>query len=214
MAKRLMRGGHDCVVYDQNAQAVTELENHGARGSKSLADLVAQLDTPRTIWLMLPASVVDPVLSELEPLLEIGDAIIDGGNSYYHDDIRRAHELKKGIQYVDVGVSGGIWGLERGYIQSEVVRYLAWPGQAASYAVGYFRLLELRQKAMDALGERFDLKDFHAFFNYFFRFIPRRVRRLLPHQLRVVSTVRSPTKKHNACYNSELQASSARTYES
>jgi 6-phosphogluconate dehydrogenase len=115
MTRRLLRDGHACVVFDQNTKAITDLENQGARGASSLANLVTKLDAPRAIWLMLPAAIVDTVLGELEPLLEDDDIIIDGGNSYYHDDIRRAQKLKKGLHYVDVGVSGGIWGLERGY---------------------------------------------------------------------------------------------------
>jgi len=118
MSLRLLRAGHACVVYNRSRQAVTALEKHGATGASSLADLVSKLDAPRSIWLMLPAAVVDSILGELTPLLQPGDIIIDGGNSYYHDDIRRAGELEKsGIHYVDVGVSGGVWGLERGYSQ-------------------------------------------------------------------------------------------------
>lgn len=116
MSLRLIRAGHPCVVYNRSRQPVTELEKQGATGAFSLADLVAKLDPPRSIWLMLPAAAVDTILSELTPLLQPGDIVIDGGNSYYHDDIRRAGELEKsGIHYVDVGVSGGVWGLERGY---------------------------------------------------------------------------------------------------
>lgn len=116
MSLRLLRAGRTCVVYNRSKPAVTALEKQGATGASSLADLVSNLDAPRSIWLMLPAAVVDSVLGELAPLLQPGDIIIDGGNSYYHDDIRRAGELEKsGIHYVDVGVSGGVWGLERGY---------------------------------------------------------------------------------------------------
>jgi len=118
MALRLLRAGQPCVVYNRHMQAVTDLEKQGATGASSLADLVSKLDAPRSIWLMLPAAAVDSVLGELTPLLQSGDIIIDGGNSYYHDDIRRAAELEKlGIHYVDVGVSGGVWGFERGYSQ-------------------------------------------------------------------------------------------------
>ncbi|MCB9419919.1 MAG: decarboxylating 6-phosphogluconate dehydrogenase [Ardenticatenaceae bacterium] len=118
MAIRLMRAGHTCVVYDHNAQAAADLAEKGAVSAASLAELVAKLAAPRAVWLMLPAAVVDKVLAELKPLLEASDVIIDGGNSYYHDDIRRAEELEKaGIHYLDVGVSGGVWGLERGYSQ-------------------------------------------------------------------------------------------------
>jgi 6-phosphogluconate dehydrogenase len=116
MALRLLRAGHACVVYNRSLQPVIEMEKQGATGAASLADLVSKLDAPRSIWLMLPAAVVDSILGELTPLLQPGDIVIDGGNSYYHDDIRRAAELEKsGIHYVDVGVSGGVWGLERGY---------------------------------------------------------------------------------------------------
>jgi 6-phosphogluconate dehydrogenase len=116
MALRLLHAGQPCVVYNRSPQPVIEMEKQGATGAASLADLVSKLDAPRSIWLMLPAAIVDSILSELTPLLKPGDIVIDGGNSYYHDDIRRAEELKKtGIHYVDVGVSGGVWGLERGY---------------------------------------------------------------------------------------------------
>lgn len=116
MAQRLMRAGHQCVVFDLNPDAVQTLTLQGTVGTRSLDDLVAQLTPPRAVWLMLPAAVVDQTVTTLAPLLEAGDIIIDGGNSIYQDDIRRARELKeKGIQYVDVGVSGGVWGAERGY---------------------------------------------------------------------------------------------------
>ena len=116
MARRLLRGGHDCVVFDMSAKAVEELAHEKATGAASLADLVKKLRKPRAVWLMVPAAVVDQSIASLLPLLEAGDTIIDGGNSYYIDDIRRAKELsQKGIHYVDVGTSGGVWGLERGY---------------------------------------------------------------------------------------------------
>ena len=116
MALRLLRAGHECVAYDRNTQAVTSLAQQGAQAATSLADLVAKLPSPRAIWLMLPAAVVERVLTDLKPLLQADDIIIDGGNSYYHDDIRRQQELAAvGIHYLDVGVSGGVWGLERGY---------------------------------------------------------------------------------------------------
>jgi 6-phosphogluconate dehydrogenase len=118
MTLRLLRAGLTCVVYDSNQQAIAELEKQGATGAASLADLISRLETPRTVWIMLPSAIVDSVLIELAPLLQVDDIVIDGGNSYYHDDIRRAKELEKlGIHYVDVGVSGGVWGLERGYSQ-------------------------------------------------------------------------------------------------
>ena len=116
MVRRLVRGGHQCVVTDLSAQAVETLVKEGATGSSSLEDFVKKMATPRAIWLMVPAGVVDGMLAKLEPLLERGDIIIDGGNSYYRDDIDRAKRLTSfGIHYVDCGTSGGVWGLERGY---------------------------------------------------------------------------------------------------
>jgi 6-phosphogluconate dehydrogenase len=116
MVRRLLRGGHQCVVFDRSPKVVKELTEEKAVGSSSLADFVKKLDKPRAVWLMVPAAVVDGTIADLLPLLEEGDILIDGGNSYYVDDIRRAGELApKRIQYVDVGTSGGVWGLERGY---------------------------------------------------------------------------------------------------
>ncbi len=116
MVRRLMRGGHKCVVYDRAAQAVDALVKEGAIGSSSLSEFVKKLDTPRALCLMVPAAYVDASIADLEPLLQKGDTIIDGGNSHYHDDIARAKRLgTKGIHYVDMGTSGGVWGLERGY---------------------------------------------------------------------------------------------------
>lgn len=116
MVQRLMNHGHECVVFDINTQAVANLAGQGAVGAHSLEDFIAQLSKPRSIWLMLPAAIVDQELAALAPLLEAGDIVIDGGNSFYRDDIRRGAQLKqKGIHYVDVGTSGGIAGLERGY---------------------------------------------------------------------------------------------------
>jgi 6-phosphogluconate dehydrogenase len=116
MARRLLKGGHDCVVYNRSQGPIDELVKDGAVGASGLADMVKKLAKPRAIWLMIPAGVVDDAIAELLPNLEPGDILIDGGNSYYIDDIRRATELaKKKIQYVDVGTSGGVWGLERGY---------------------------------------------------------------------------------------------------
>ncbi|HEX5873406.1 MAG TPA: decarboxylating 6-phosphogluconate dehydrogenase [Pyrinomonadaceae bacterium] len=118
MVRRLLRGGHECVVYDRNVEAVKMLAGEGAVGSSSLNEFVEKLTAPRAIWLMIPAALVDQSLKELAAIVAAGDTIIDGGNSYYIDDIRRARELKaKNIHYVDVGVSGGVWGLERGYCQ-------------------------------------------------------------------------------------------------
>jgi 6-phosphogluconate dehydrogenase len=116
LVRRLMRDGHPCVVYDVNADAVKALEAEGAVGATSLADLVSKLEVPRAVWLMLPAAITQATLDELAGLLDRDDVVIDGGNSYYRDDIARAKQLApKGIHYVDCGTSGGVWGLERGY---------------------------------------------------------------------------------------------------
>jgi len=116
MVRRLLKNGQECVVFDRSPNAVNHLVKEKATGATSLADLVTKLDRPRAIWLMVPAAVVDETIGELSPLLEPGDIIIDGGNSYYVDDIERAKGLRSlGIHYLDVGTSGGIWGLERGY---------------------------------------------------------------------------------------------------
>ena len=116
MVRRLIKGGHQCVVFDMSPKAVEDLAREKAVGASSLADLVRKLEKPRAVWLMVPAAVVDKTIADLVPHLESGDILIDGGNSYYVDDIRRAKELAaKGIHYVDVGTSGGVWGLERGY---------------------------------------------------------------------------------------------------
>ncbi|HXW20683.1 MAG TPA: decarboxylating 6-phosphogluconate dehydrogenase [Roseiarcus sp.] len=118
MVIRLMKAGHQLHVFDTHAEAVKQLTDRGAKGGTDLRAFVAGLSKPRAVWLMVPAGAVDSVIASVAPLLEPGDAVIDGGNSYYHDDIRRAGELKaKGLHYVDVGVSGGVWGLERGYCQ-------------------------------------------------------------------------------------------------
>ncbi|HET6975740.1 MAG TPA: decarboxylating 6-phosphogluconate dehydrogenase [Pyrinomonadaceae bacterium] len=118
MVRRLLRGGHECVVNDRSADAVEALLAEGATGATSLDGFIAKLKAPRTVWLMIPAALVDTILNDLMNVLSAGDIVIDGGNSYYIDDIRRARELKdKGIHYVDVGTSGGVWGLDRGYCQ-------------------------------------------------------------------------------------------------
>jgi 6-phosphogluconate dehydrogenase len=130
MVRRLLKNGHTCVVFDRSYNAVNDLVKEKATGATSLADLVVKLDKPRAIWLMVPAAVVDATIGELSPLLEAGDTIIDGGNSYYVDDIERAKGLRSlGIHYLDVGTSGGIWGLERGYCmmiggETEIVQRL------------------------------------------------------------------------------------------
>jgi 6-phosphogluconate dehydrogenase len=116
MVRRLLKGGHQCVVFDTSAKAVTELTQLKVIGSSSLAEFAQKLSKPRTVWLMVPAAAVDKTIAAVLPHLERDDILIDGGNSYYVDDIRRAKELSsKGIHYVDVGTSGGVWGLERGY---------------------------------------------------------------------------------------------------
>ena len=118
MVRRLMRAGHECVVFDRSPESVQKLAGEGAAGAASMKDFVQKLKAPRAVWLMVPAAVVDRTLEELTGVLEKDDIVIDGGNSHYIDDIRRAAELKpKGIHYVDAGVSGGVWGLERGYCQ-------------------------------------------------------------------------------------------------
>ena len=116
MARRLKKNDHDIVAYDASASAVESLAKEGFTGASSLAEFVEKLQTPRAIWLMVPAAIVDKVLAELTPLLANDDVVIDGGNSYYHDDIRRYNELQtRGVHYLDVGTSGGVWGFERGY---------------------------------------------------------------------------------------------------
>lgn len=130
MVRRLIRNGHNCVVYDMSPETVGELAKEKAVGATSLADLVKKLKAPRAVWLMVPAAVVDQTIADLLPHLEPGDTLIDGGNSFYIDDIRRAKELApQKIHYVDVGTSGGVWGLERGYCmmiggENDVVRRL------------------------------------------------------------------------------------------
>ena len=130
MVRRLMKGGHECVVFDMSAESVQKMAAEGATGASSLADFIEKLKGPRAVWMMVPAAVVDSTLAQLTQHLEKGDIVIDGGNSHYIDDIRRAEELgPKGIHYVDAGVSGGVWGLERGYCQmiggeNDIVQHL------------------------------------------------------------------------------------------
>src|SRR6202162_6044568 len=130
MVRRLIRKGHSCVVFNRSPQAVNELVKEKAIGATSLADVVKKLESPRVIWLMVPAAVVDAAIADLPPHLEAGDILIDGGNSYYVDDLRRAKQLaSQKIHYVDVGTSGGVWGLERGYCmmiggETEVIQRL------------------------------------------------------------------------------------------
>jgi 6-phosphogluconate dehydrogenase len=137
MVRRLMRDGHRCVVFDRSANAVQQLAAEHAIASESLADFVRKLVKPRTAWLMVPAAAVDPTIADLALLLESGDTIVDGGNSYYVDDLRRAKALSaKGIDYVDVGTSGGVWGLERGYCMM-----IGGPAQAVRRLEPIFRSL-------------------------------------------------------------------------
>lgn len=130
MVRRLLKGGHECVVFDVSSKAVETLTREKAVGATNLSDFVSKLKTPRSVWLMVPAAVVDQTIGEVIQHLQPGDTLIDGGNSYYVDDIRRAKELAtKGIHYVDVGTSGGVWGLERGYCmmiggEREIVQHL------------------------------------------------------------------------------------------
>src|SRR6185436_11873510 len=130
MARRLMRGGHSCIVYDRAADAMRALAGEGAVASTTLEDFLGKLSAPRAIWLMLPAALVDATIEALEPRLKPGDIIIDGGNSYYRDDVDRAKRLSsRGLHYVDCGTSGGVWGLERGYClmiggETDVVKHL------------------------------------------------------------------------------------------
>ena len=130
MVRRLMKNGHQCVVYDVTPKSVQELAGEGATGSSSFQDFVSKLTKPRAVWLMIPAAVVDQTIAQIAPHMEKGDILIDGGNSYYIDDIRRSKQLEpKGIKYVDVGTSGGVWGLERGYCMmiggpQDAVQYL------------------------------------------------------------------------------------------
>src|SRR6266446_3554375 len=130
MVRRLIKKGHNCVVFDRSATVVDDLVKEKATGAASLAELAEKLAKPRAIWLMVPAAVVDDTIADLLPRLEAGDILIDGGNSYYVDDIRRAKELTlRKIHYVDVGTSGGVWGLERGYCmmiggETEIIKRL------------------------------------------------------------------------------------------
>src|SRR5271169_1289378 len=137
MVRRLMKGAHTCTVFDMSPKSVEELAKEGATGSSSIKDFVGKLLKPRAIWLMIPAAVVDASIAEIVPLLESGDILIDGGNSYYIDDIRRAKELApKGIHYMDVGTSGGVWGLERGYCMM-----IGGPDKAVKYLDPIFKTL-------------------------------------------------------------------------
>ena len=153
MVRRLIQGGHQCVVFNRSPQKVKDLVKEKAVGASSLADLVEKLQKPRAVWLMVPAEVVDSFISDLMPLLEPGDILIDGGNSCYVDDIRRAKELApKKIHYVDVGTSGGVWGLKRGYCmmiggEKSVVRHLDPVFATLAPGIGYIPRTTERKKS-------------------------------------------------------------------
>ena len=137
MVRRWLRGGHDCVVYGRRASSIEPLVAEGAMGTLAFKDLIAGLTPPRGVWLMVPAATVDPLVGELAALMQPGDMLIDGGNSYYVDDLRRSEQLgKSGIHYVDVGTSGGVWGLERGYCLM-----IGGPDEAVKYLDPIFRTL-------------------------------------------------------------------------
>jgi 6-phosphogluconate dehydrogenase len=160
MVRRLMRAGHECVVYDLSAESVAALAQEGAEGASSLEEFVGKLTAPRAVWLMVPAAVVDRSLASLAPLLEEGDTVIDGGNSYYRDDIRRASELRvRAIHYVDVGTSGGVWGAERGYClmiggEREAVSRLDPIFDALAPGAGDIPRTPGRERAEDGTAER------------------------------------------------------------
>jgi 6-phosphogluconate dehydrogenase len=137
MVRRLLRGGHECVVFDRDYASVNQMESEGARGAASIPDLVRMLKPPRPVWMMVPAAVVDSVVGELAGAMQKGDIVNDGGNSYYVEDIRRSKEASaKGIQYVDAGTSGGVWGLERGYCLM-----IGGPAEAVQHVAPVFRTL-------------------------------------------------------------------------
>ena len=155
MVRRLLRSGHDCVIFDLDANLVSTLQSEGAVGASSIADLVSKLKAPRAIWLMLPAGVVDQTLTGLAGLLDRNDIIIDGGNSHYIDDIRRASELaEQGLRYLDIGTSGGIWGLDRGYC-------LMIGGDASAYLemAPVFKALAPEPEAIEQSPERKSVAD-------------------------------------------------------
>ena len=160
MVRRLINKGHSCVVFDRSPNVVSELAKEKATGAASLADFVKKLEKPRAIWLMVPAAVVDSTLADLVPLLDAGDIAIDGGNSYYIDDIRRAKELApRKIHYVDVGTSGGVWGLERGYCmmiggENDVVKHLDPIFAALAPGMGDIPRTPGRDKIDDGTAER------------------------------------------------------------
>jgi 6-phosphogluconate dehydrogenase len=159
MVRRLIKKGHECAVFDTSPKTVNELAKENAAGATSLADLAKKLAKPRAVWLMVPAAVVDSTIAALIPHLEAGDILIDGGNSYYIDDIRRAKELApKGIHYVDVGTSGGVWGLERGYCmmiggEKDVVQHLDPIFSALAPGIGEISRTPGRENNVDGTAE-------------------------------------------------------------
>ncbi len=149
MVRRLIKQGHECVVFDMSTKAVEDLVKEKAIGSASLGELVNALERPRAVWLMVPAAVVDTTIAEVLPTLERGDTLIDGGNSYYIDDIRRGKQLApRGVNYVDVGTSGGVWGLERGYCMM-----IGGPDQAVQRLHPIFKALERYPNGLNRLGD-------------------------------------------------------------
>ena len=160
MARRLIAAGHKCVAYDVSSDAVASLAQHGALPSRSYAELVQQLDAPRLVWLMVPAGVVDQTLAQLAPHLSAGDIVVDGGNSYYRDDIRRASELRaRGIHYADCGTSGGVWGLERGYClmvggEKATVEHIAPVFESLAPGAGTVARTPSRESAPPSTAER------------------------------------------------------------
>lgn len=160
MVRRLQKDGHECVVYDVNRDAVNELDKEGARGVFSLQEFTAELKPSRAVWIMLPAAYVDETIEKLTPYMEPGDIIIDGGNSYYRDDIRRAQQLKEsGIHYIDTGTSGGVWGLQRGYClmiggEHEIVSHLDPLFASLSPAMDSVARTPGREKRADSTAEQ------------------------------------------------------------
>src|SRR5450432_128678 len=159
MVRRLEKNGHQCVVFDRTPASVKQLATEGATGSSSIDDFVAKLSKPRAVWLMVPAGVVDATLHELASKLDVGDIVIDGGNSYYIDDIRRAKELSAmGFHYCDVGTSGGVWGLERGYCQmiggeTDIVKHLDPIFKTLAPGIGTIDRTPGREKASGGTAE-------------------------------------------------------------
>ena len=154
MVRRLLRAGHECVVYDRSPDTVRALMSEGATGAFTYDELVAKLNKRRAVWMMVPAAIVPSIIADLSPLLESGDILIDGGNSYYIDDIARSHDLEpRGIEYLDVGTSGGVWGLERGYCMM-----IGGPNDAVAYLDPIFKALAPGRGLIDRTPGRPDHK--------------------------------------------------------